>query len=237
MDWGSNESRQDTGSLVVKICIVLERNTKMSRILRSAFVAVLALVAVATVTSAASALTVAPAGTYTAASGTTTLGLDSNGQSLTCSSSSIAATINSDGTGTVPAGSAVYTNCNNALLGPFTVTQTSAWSVRVVLLAGPPRGIALVVTVPTNGVRLLSNSGINILLAGTVTLLITVTLATGLPLCATGVAGASIQRGIPSISSTLAITSSNSTALFPIGLRASRYSATYDLSRLATVCG
>jgi len=200
----------------------------MSLKTRSVVVSTIAAVACLFAVASASALTVSPTGVYSADSTNTRLALSSNGQALTCSDSLISTTIAANGTGTVASGNARYTGCNNAILGAFTVTQTSAWSLTTTLLGttSSPRGVALNVTVPTSGVSV-AGAGCTFYLSGTVVLLKAIT---ALPATITG---ASV------ISSSLRIDRNSggfNCLFFPVGL-ASVYSGDYTLSRGATVSG
>lgn len=197
--------------------------------IRAALIATLSLAAFVAAASSASALTVSPTGAYTALSGTTTLRLASNGQTLTCTRSSISATIGSTGSGSIPTGGAVYSNCTNPLLGTFTVVQNTGWTIQVGLLATTPPGVSLTVTVPAGGVTI-SGPGCAFRVSGTVTLLTTVA---GLPATITP------STPLPVIASNLRIDGNNGGPLcgfFPVGL-AANYGGTYNLNRNVTVSG
>lgn len=193
---------------------------------RGAIVSAFALVAfLFAASSASAALTVSPTGGYTATSGTTTLGLSSNGQSLTCSASSIGADMAADGTGTIRTGSVSYSNCRNTLLGAFTVTQAADWTLATTLASG---SLTLRVTVPTDGVSL-AGTGCTFWLGGTVDLVASIS---GLP--------ATVRTGLVTRNSTLRITRNNGGILcfnFPVGLSAPTYGATYDFNQAATIDG
>lgn len=106
----------------------------MSGDLRGCLIGLLATLSVITSSGGAAALTVTPTGSYTLTSvGNVLLRFSSTGQTLTCTTSSIPITLGSNGRGTVPARSAIYRGCSNSLLGTFTMTQTSAWNLKVLL--------------------------------------------------------------------------------------------------------
>jgi len=144
----------------------------MSKMVRGCLIGILACLSLLTAAQAAGALTVSPSGAYTAASrGSTLLTFASTGQSLTCTSSQIGATISSNGSGTSPAGSFDARGCSNVLLGAYTITQTSAWRVNV-LRTALTDGRALVgldMTIPTGGVQI-RNSACTYTLSGTINL-------------------------------------------------------------------
>ncbi len=105
----------------------------------------------------AGALTVSPSGAYSdLATGSVVLSLTSNGQRLTCTGMLFSYTIDSSGVGTSAAGTTRFSGCTNALLGAFTVTQTSAWSVNIILAAGPLIGKRI--TIPAGGAQITSGS-------------------------------------------------------------------------------
>ncbi|MDO8184185.1 hypothetical protein Q5424_00350 [Conexibacter sp. JD483] len=129
----------------------------MSKALRSALIGLVASISLFGLAASASALTISPSGAYSATStGATVLTFGSNGQRLNCTGSTVSATVASNGVGTSAAGTTRYTGCSNALLGAFTVTQSSAWGVNVILAAGPLVGLE--VTVPARGVTIASGS-------------------------------------------------------------------------------
>jgi len=187
---------------------------------RIAMAAVMACVAFLFAAASASAVTVSPSGAYVAASGTTTLRLNSNGQTLTCTRSSISANIASNGTGAIPTGGAVYTSCTNPLLGTFTVRQIAPWALTVSIVSG---NATLDVSVP-RGAAQISGPGCTFTVGGTVRLTASGTVVTP-------------TTPAPVTSSALTIDSNNGGALcgfFPVGLTAS-YGGTYNLNRTATV--
>lgn len=199
----------------------------MSKMVRGCLIGILACLSVLTAASAAGAITVSPSGAYTAASGTTTLSFASNGQVLTCTSSAIGATISSDGNGTSPTGSAVYNSCTNALLGTFTVSQRSAWTVRV-LLATVSGGVlvGLDVTVPARGV-LISAGSCLFTVSGTVNVGRTYA---GLPVAVSPTDRFTVLSSALTVDSV----SNCSPLLTVVGLRGT-YAGTYTLNRAVTI--
>ncbi|MDO8184184.1 hypothetical protein Q5424_00355 [Conexibacter sp. JD483] len=179
--------------------------------------------------ASASALTISPSGAYTAtASGSTVLTFGSNGQRLTCTGSTIAATIDSAGVGSSASGTTRYSGCTNALLGAFSVTQSSAWDVNVILTAGPLVG--LTVTVPARGVTITSGS-CSFTARGTVTVGHEYT-GSALPITV------AVTDLFSVLSSSLVVDSVSgcSPLLTTVGLAAT-YAGSYSLNRAATVSG
>ncbi|MDO8184183.1 hypothetical protein Q5424_00360 [Conexibacter sp. JD483] len=174
--------------------------------------------------ASASALTISPSGAYTAtATGATVLTFGSNGQRLNCTASTIVATVDSAGVGSSASGTTRYSGCTNALLGTFSVTQSSAWGVNVILTTG---NVGLAVTVPARGVTITSGA-CSFTASGTVT----VSRAyAALP------AAVAVTDVFPTTSSALTVDSVSgcSPLLTTVGLAAT-YSGSYTLNRAVTV--
>lgn len=124
----------------------------MSRTFRGALVSALSLFAFIGTAAAANALTISPTGNYDI--GAPPLGvsfsLTSNSQALNCADLTLGANIAADGTGSIPLGRVAASGCTNSLLGSFTLTQESAWSIAMLLGSGR---IAVNVTIPTSGLK------------------------------------------------------------------------------------
>lgn len=198
----------------------------MSKALRGALIGLVACVSLFGLAASASAITVSPSGAYTAtATGSTVLTFSSNGQRLTCTGSVISATVDSTGAGSSAAGTTRYSGCTNALLGSFTVTQTSNWGVSVVLTSGL---VGLRVTVPAGGVRI-SGGSCSFTAAGSVTV---------------GKAVAALPAALTTtdvfstLSSALTVDSvSGCSPLLTVLNLAATYSGSYSLNRAVTVSG
>ena len=145
----------------------------MSKLFRGCLIGIFAWLSILGPSQAANALVVSPSGDYTTSSwGSTLITFNSTGQTLTCTSSQINATISSTGIGVSPAGGALYRGCSNSLIGSFTITQTSAWGVRV-LLAAQADGRVLVgldIAIPARGVQFRGAGGCVYTLSGSLNL-------------------------------------------------------------------
>lgn len=205
--------------------------------MRALAIAAVSAVACLAMGSAASAVTVSPAGGYTfTASGSTALRLTSIGTTLTCTSNTATGSVNADGTGSFPAGGIVYSGCTNILLGPFSVNQTAVAPTAITALldgSGRVTGIKLRVSIPTGGITLANNAGTcSFTVSGSVDFLLALTTPTAPPVNVT------TALRIPASASAIVVDSITGTGQpCPSLVRglAATYAGTYVISRTATI--
>ena len=113
--------------------------------------ATLAVLAFVTYASGAMALSVSPSGSVSGTSPVLNIRLTSTNEFITCASSSFTAILNTNGSGSVAAGSMGFGGCASPQLGTFTITQTSAISINTVLLPSPA-GVLVQFTIPSRGI-------------------------------------------------------------------------------------
>jgi len=116
-------------------------------------IAAIAIAAFMGLASSAMAFTISPTGAVTGTSTDTKLTLTSSGLALTCATSSVTATVNSAGAGTVAVGGLTYGGCTNSTFGSFVVTQRSALTVSTSLLTSPV-GVLILFTLPARAVNI-----------------------------------------------------------------------------------
>lgn len=174
----------------------------------------------------ASALTVSPSGTFTAASGTFTLRQASNGQQLSCSSLFMPFSLAGDGIGSIAAASLLAGNCASAVYGTYVWTQLVAWPV---VVQHQPSRVEVVWGVPGDGLRI-AYPGCTYWLTGSFA---TSAAAPSLP------ASITTSTSLPVAASRFVVGRNNGGPLcgfHPVGLTAT-VAATFWLSRALTVSG
>lgn len=199
----------------------------MSRRVRGALIGVAAACAALGSAGTATALTVTPAGSYSAgAPGSLSWRLVSTGQTTPCDGSLLSFTLASDGRGSIPAGGVSFTRCS--LSAYWSYQQAAPWPIEVVLSPASPSGVQIgwIWTIPRGGLRV-GSPGCSGTAGGQITF--AKSFAGPLPIAVT------TTNVLTAVSSAVTIDSANC-PLLAVGLSVT-FAGSYGFSRALTVAG